>query len=707
MKVSAKLPAIIIGFSLLCSAGVGAASYLSGSNSIMALAEERLMALAEGRKDSLVDLLAGMQKSILANVETQGLRAAVADFDKGWGKYGDKASSIVTTTYVDNNPHPAEQRDELVKAGRKPYDRAHSKHHPVLRDYVSANGYGDLLLVNLEGQVFYSVKKRTDFAVSINAPEWSGSILGKAYKTALSGEAGQVYFFTQEPYAALDNAPVSMIAAPVSVGSKFLGVAIYETPKEKINSVLAKYAGLGKTGDVFLVDADGEIQNESERSNDADVFRAALQSTEVKAAIGGGAQFTEILDNDGRAMFAAVVPFEFMSQRYGLVVIQSKSEVLAPLDGLRNWIIAIAVLSSVLAGVIGIAVSRQLSGRIKRLSDVMRELADGDTKVDIPNSNSGDEIDDMSQTVIVFRDNAVSRQQLEDERVSSGEAQQRQAVTVRNLVETFRTDVASMLDSVSANSDSMRGAAGDLSAIAEETAREASGASAASEQASGNVQTVASASEELSASIQEISRQVERTTDIVQSAVENAEQTNQKIIGLSEAAQRIGDVVNLISDIAEQTNLLALNATIEAARAGEAGRGFAVVASEVKDLATQTAKATEEIETQIAEVQSATQQAVSAIAQITQTMGEVSEYTGSIATAVTEQGSATNEISSNVQEAAQGTQNVAQNMVSISEKVRVTSDSATQVLQSSGEVSAQTGQLRNTVDKFLSEVEVA
>ena len=200
---------------------------------------------------------------------------------------------------------------------------------------------------------------------------------------------------------------------------------------------------------------------------------------------------------------------------------------------------------------------------------------------------------------------------------------------------------------------------------------------------------------------------MQATTEIVRSATQAAMQTNTKIEGLAEAAQRIGDVVNLISAIAEQTNLLALNATIEAARAGEAGRGFAVVASEVKELATQTAKATEEIEGQITEVQAATKDAVTAIAGITETMSQVDEYTGTIAAAVEQQGAATNEISGNVQDAAQGTQEVAQTIITISEKAQVTSSSAGQVLNASTDVNARTTELRETVDRFLKAVAAA
>jgi len=708
VRVSTKLPSVIVGIALLCSAGVGVASYLSGANSVNALAKERLMAVAESRKDSLIDQLAGVRDGILSNAEGQTIRAAISDFEGGWAKYGDEARARLLKTYVTDNPHPEGERAELVKAGRKPYDRSHAKFHPLLHRYVADNGYEDLMLVSPEGHVVYTVNKLGDFAADLRSDEWKNTNLARAFEEAMAAETGTVAVRDLEPYQAQNGEPAGFMATPVGIGSKKLGVLVYQLPTKKFSATLGKYAGLGETGNVYFVNGDGIVQNDSLRTADAsELMSDVLKRDEVLSVLGGAPAFREIDDFEGREIAAAIVPFDYQNKPFAVVVVQDVAEVQAPLASLRNWILGIAALSALMAAAVGVYFSRNLSNRIRRLSDAMVQLADGNTDADVPSATSNDEIDDMAKTVVVFRNNAIERAQLEADQRSTSEARERQAGEVRALIDNFRSEVAEMLDAVSSNSEEMRSVAEDLNAIADATAGEASGASSASEQASNNVQTVASAAEELAASIQEISRQVESTTSIVAGAVENAAQTNDKIGGLAEAAQRIGDVVKLISDIAEQTNLLALNATIEAARAGEAGKGFAVVASEVKELATQTAKATEEISAQINEVQDATKEAVVAIQGITDTMAEVNSYTTSIASAVEQQGAATGEISSNVQEAASGTLHVAETMVNISDKVRDTSESATRVLEASASVSDRTGVLRQTVDRFLAAVAAA
>ena len=295
------------------------------------------------------------------------------------------------------------------------------------------------------------------------------------------------------------------------------------------------------------------------------------------------------------------------------------------------------------------------------MCNAMRELAAGNFEVVLPGLGRKDELGEMASAVEEFKVQAVARAERD---AATQEAQNKAASDARRaelirFADDFEAAVGAIVANVSSSAVQLEAAAGTLTRTAETTQSLSSQVAGASEEASTNMQSVASATEELSASVDEIGRRVKESSQIAEAAVRQAEQTDGRIGKLSRAAQEIGDVVKLITAIAEQTNLLALNATIEAARAGDAGRGFAVVASEVKSLASQTAKATDEISNHISGMQGATQESVAAIKEIGGTIGKISDIASTIASAVEQQSSATQEIARSVQNVAQGTQEAA------------------------------------------------
>lgn len=360
-----------------------------------------------------------------------------------------------------------------------------------------------------------------------------------------------------------------------------------------------------------------------------------------------------------------------------------------------------------LGAVAGFVISRSISRPIRAITDTMKKLADGQTDITILAREERHEIGAMAAAVEVFRDNALRQTEMASKVESDANQQMMRQQRIESLIADFRASVGTMLDAVSGRVDEMEEVANSLASVAEDTSGRATTAEQAAQDASANVQTVASATEELTASIAEISRQVDETTTTVGQATNTVRTTNDKVESLSDAAQKIGDVVKLISDIAEQTNLLALNATIEAARAGEAGKGFAVVANEVKTLASQTAKATEDISEQIGSIQDATGETVVAIRDIGTVIENINGTIDMIAEATQQQGAATAEISSSVMEVVHGTSNVADNVSVVKNSAGETSSSAGTVRSAAQDLSEKADTLRGEIDTFLKGVTAA
>jgi len=372
-----------------------------------------------------------------------------------------------------------------------------------------------------------------------------------------------------------------------------------------------------------------------------------------------------------------------------------------------TWMIGALVALTVLAAAVGVLIVRAIGSSMRAVTVPLGGLAAGDLAVEIPYRGQKTEVGMIADAVQVFKDALIAKKAADEVALAEVAAKAERAQRLEAMTASFETKVGGLVQALSSAATEMEATAQSMSATAEETDQQAVAVAAASEQAATNVQTVAGASEELSASIREIAGQVEQSSKIAGRAVDEANRTDVTVSQLAEAAQRIGDVLNLISSIASQTNLLALNATIEAARAGDAGKGFAVVASEVKNLANQTAKATEEIAGQIAAIQETTQGVVGAIRGIGGTIGEISEISATIASAVEEQRAATQEIARNVQEAARGTQEVTTNIEGVKRASADTGAAATQVLGTAGSLSQQSEALSAEVRNFLTGVKAA
>ncbi len=527
-----------------------------------------------------------------------------------------------------------------------------------------------------------------------------------------------------------DDGYVIPFAAPVKdTGGQIIGVWVNFAAFEVVEDIVATfYRGLAdqgmKAAEITILDPQGRVivdydplgQGKADYKRSFDVIgnlnlaekgaAAAVAAVSGKTGSMDGAHTRKgIRQATGYAHTKGA--YDYTGLNWSVLVRIPVAEAYTAVRNVRWIMIGAIAAAAVLLLAAGLWTGTNASLPIRRLTEVMSNLAQGDTAVEIPAADRGDEIGEMAKAVQVFKDNAIEAARLAAVQGQERQAKEKRVQRIAEVTRAFDSNISGVLQTVAAAGTQLQQTAGSMSQTAERTNTLAAAVAAASEEAATNVQTVAASAEELSASISEIANQVAKSTAIASQAVDGVKKANANVAGLAEAAQKIGEVVNLITDIASQTNLLALNATIEAARAGEAGKGFAVVASEVKSLANQTAKATEQIAAQIAGVQSATGDAVSAIQAIGATISEISTISTAIAAAVEEQGAATKEIARSMQQASSGTTEVSSNISGVTKAAGETGQASSQVLQAAGELSQQAEKLRLEVDGFVAKVRTA
>ncbi|MEK9283748.1 methyl-accepting chemotaxis protein [Bradyrhizobium sp. ISRA442] len=684
--------AVIAGMGLVISAGAGLVlqnlggrmTELSGRDIPRLAASLQLSALSAGLAAQGPALLAAQSEDAL-NEHTRKLRELQEQTQQKLGEIIELgADKTVVSGLSETIKSINEAAQSLAKAARERLDIAalHDKQYDALRSAQSAFvGAASPAMLNAQTQVNailgsanLSAEDATEAAQTVGQlgnVVASGNLVAADMSAALSANTSDKLDDIQKEFkTAQGRLRSNLDLLPNNEGTKML--------RETAEKLLA--LGIGKTG----------VFNLREKELDSIDYGQTILDETRKLNVGLGISVQQLVDAVQKETNAST--FQARQQ-----ISLATSAMLA--------LGALTLVGSALF--VWLYVGRNILRRIGSLQRAMELLSAGDLDADIARAKHDDEIGTMTDTLQVFRQSMIEARALSSEQDKDRVAKAERAARMEAKIAEFEGMVRTALDNLAQSANSMQATAQSMSNTADQSNALVSAVASAAEETSVNVQTVSAGTEQLSSSIQEISRQVVTSAEIAKKAVSEAGATDTTVQSLADSASRISVVVDLIQTIASQTNLLALNATIEAARAGEAGRGFAVVASEVKSLASQTAKATEEIRTQIVSMQEVTTSAVGAIRGIGQTIGEINDVTTAIAAAVEQQGAATREIARNIQHAAGGTSEVSSNIIGVSTASAEAGVAAGEVLSASDALRREADTLRSEIDAFLNNMRAA
>ncbi|WP_375713852.1 methyl-accepting chemotaxis protein [Methylorubrum extorquens] len=711
-RLGVRLPAMTIGLALLSAAAMGGLSWSSAKSGLIEAAGARLELAAAARRDGIELVADRMQADFLAAAGHPQIVSNFPDLIETLDPSKPDFGGIVEAF---QSPPTVEARVALDSTpATAMYGRRHVKVQEVARRIVAEPGYADLIFLDESGRVVYTTTKGNDFAKSLDDPSLKETGLTRLVERLKSQDPGATAFEDFASYPV--GGPSAFIGramtkrANVAMGTaqavERIGFVVLRVTPALFDRTLAKRAGLGETGQILAAGADGRLRS-NPPLNPAVKAGAPISDLGFSASQLSGGSFAYPAA-DGRHM-AASATVSVLGAPWTVVAEQTEAEAVGAVQTLSRTLALTALVVLLGTAILGLLLARSIVRPLSALTRALTALAARETLAEVPGSRRRDEIGDIARAVVTIRDMSLEEaaQQLQTTEAARLREEQARRTLLRDLADRFEDSVGGIVAGVAHAVAGLQGSAATMQNAVSGTAQRSTSVAGAAQQTASNVNAVAAAAEELGATVQEIGRQVEQATGMSAAAVQAASRTEETMAALAQAATRIGDVVGLVSTIASQTNLLALNATIEAARAGEAGRGFAVVASEVKELASQTARATDEIGQQITAIQGATEGASQAIQDIAQQIQAMRSVTTNIATAIEEQGATTQEIVRSMSQASTGTVEVTTNIAEVAQEAEGAGQAARAVATAADGLADQSAVLRSEVEKFLANVRAA
>ncbi len=735
MKITKKLPIAAAVLTLVTVGVASVASLMVSSHFLTIQSNEKLQAVADGRRNQVETYLKTINEDLLRISRDDKVLEAVSGFGFTWGFVpGDKTAEL-QKRYITDNPNPEGARDELDTAGVDGYDASHKNVHTYLRDFVKNKGYFDLYLINAEGDVIYSVYKQPDFATNLATGEWKDTGLGEVWKGVVeANDPNKVVFSDYAPYAPSGNAPASFIGEAIVKGEAIVGTLVLKMPNDAIARIMSNTTGLGETGETILLQSDGTMITDSLKTEENESLnkKLALEPRMLQDAF--VEQPTGYLEGyRGETFRVSTAGLSFEGAGWLVATAVSESEAMTGFSTLRNIILLIAGVLMAAALFAAFLFSRSITSPIKDVIDNMRELVGGNTDLELEGQSRKDEIGEIYQAVSVFRDAAIEKERLEEEgeevrtqteqeRKRNEELKQMEAqkladaidALARGLTQLSEGDLTANIStpfegeldrlrtdfntSVAKLSETM-GSITDVSATLKDNSTEISNAtnelSQRTETQAASLEETSAALDEITATVRETSERAKEASDKAKDARQDTEHSSEVVSnavaameGIEKASSDITNIINVIDEIAFQTNLLALNAGVEAARAGEAGKGFAVVAQEVRELAQRSAGAAKEIKdlinksgTEVSNGVQLVQQTGEALAKISEHVTEIDTRIENISQGAAEQLAGIQEVNSAVNSMDQVTQ---QNAAMVEENTAVTQQIADEVHTLSG-----------------------